>query len=419
MGRDADVVLIVEWRDLGAGRSALRFRLSVSGSRPETFVSAVFRRSSLGPRPFEELLPEKLRQRLSALRSSIRTARIVTNESWIPWHELDLLPDFSVTRPGRDFSRSGDAPPEGTRGDPERSESRDYSLPAGPRQDWLGIDDEESTADKGVSVEPEPRNVEVTTVIPEAVRPGESFLVEVVFHTEDYEVVVSPGSVAQPGPAALSLRDGARLTVRLVPAEEGVSVLDDPEATIEWKPPARRAEFLLAASRDAGEGVYHVRLEIWLDRVQLARAYLEIVVDPRAARSIRRKSRVLPRLPRSAFASYSRRDKDRVLDRVAALTTAGVDVFLDSLDIRQGDDWQEVLRREIGSRDRFLLFWSSAAQKSEWVEKEWRYALEKRGLDYILPNALEPPERCPPPAELGRLNFGSVIDRLRDDWHPA
>jgi len=114
------------------------------------------------------------------------------------------------------------------------------------------------------------------------------------------------------------------------------------------------------------------------------------------------------RLPRSAFASYSRKDISPVMQRVAALSSIGVEVFVDCLDIKEGIQWKEVLDREIISRDTFLLFWSRHARESRWVEREWRHALRVRGLAYISPNALEPTELCPPPSELAGLQFGSA-----------
>jgi len=56
-----------------------------------------------------------------------------------------------------------------------------------------------------------------------------------------------------------------------------------------------------------------------------------------------------------------------------------------------------------------FLFWSSAAKASEWVQKEWRYGLEKKGEDYIRPIIIEGPPPPEPPQELKHLHFA---DRL-------
>ena len=75
------------------------------------------------------------------------------------------------------------------------------------------------------------------------------------------------------------------------------------------------------------------------------------------------------------------------------------------LSLRSGEDWAQRLVEEIRLRDVFYLFWSLAAKASEWVEREWRAALEHRGLDFISPVPLVPPRVAPPPKELASLHF--------------
>lgn len=112
-------------------------------------------------------------------------------------------------------------------------------------------------------------------------------------------------------------------------------------------------------------------------------------------------------VPRTAFASYASQDRDRVADRVAALSAvAKMDVFLDHLSLVAGERWQERLNSEILSREVFLLFWSPNARASQWVEWEWKTALRERGLEVILPQPLESVDLAPVPAELAELHFG-------------
>ena len=66
----------------------------------------------------------------------------------------------------------------------------------------------------------------------------------------------------------------------------------------------------------------------------------------------------------------------------------------------------------IPEKDVFYLFWSENAQRSEWVEKEWRCALDTRGIEFIDPVPLVSPKQVPPPPELARhLHF--------NDWQLA
>jgi hypothetical protein len=64
---------------------------------------------------------------------------------------------------------------------------------------------------------------------------------------------------------------------------------------------------------------------------------------------------------------------------------------------------------EVPNKDRFLLFWSDNARKSEWVEREWRLALRERGLRYIQPVPLQPVR---PPRELRSLHFNDEYARV-------
>ena len=60
------------------------------------------------------------------------------------------------------------------------------------------------------------------------------------------------------------------------------------------------------------------------------------------------------------------------------------------------------------------LFWSSSAKSSEWVEREWRRALARRGLDHlappeIVPVIIEGPPIPEPPQELTHLHFSDYL----------
>ena len=111
--------------------------------------------------------------------------------------------------------------------------------------------------------------------------------------------------------------------------------------------------------------------------------------------------------PRSAFASYSSKNKDEVLARIQGIKTVApdLDVFFDRATLKPGDRWRDELEKNIQSREVFYLFWSEHAAASEWVSKEWKLALEKRGLDYIQPIPLQRPNVAPPPQELAELHF--------------
>jgi hypothetical protein len=85
-----------------------------------------------------------------------------------------------------------------------------------------------------------------------------------------------------------------------------------------------------------------------------------------------------------------------------------LDIFLDVLSLRSGQDWEQQLRLQIPAKDVFFLFWSANAACSMEVEKEWRLALELRGLEYIDPVPLVDPRESPPPKELASLHFNDL-----------
>ena len=110
---------------------------------------------------------------------------------------------------------------------------------------------------------------------------------------------------------------------------------------------------------------------------------------------------------KKAFISYSRKDEQRMLSRVLGIQELVPEMkfWLDKQSMDAGDLWREEIRKAINISDVLLLFWSVYASKSAEVEKEWRYGLEQRGLSFIAPVPLDPPSECPPPEDLGALNF--------------
>lgn len=109
----------------------------------------------------------------------------------------------------------------------------------------------------------------------------------------------------------------------------------------------------------------------------------------------------------SAFMSYASQDRADVAMIVAAIEKVcpDMDIFFDVESIHSGEKWESILYKEIQNRDVLFLCWSRNAKQSEWVEKEWRYALQKRGYDFIEPIPLELPTECPPPEELKGKHF--------------
>lgn len=113
----------------------------------------------------------------------------------------------------------------------------------------------------------------------------------------------------------------------------------------------------------------------------------------------------------SAFISYASQDRNRVAAIIQGMKKArpDLDVFFDVDNLRSGDDWELALHEEIKRRDVLFLCWSHFARESKWVDVEWRYALEQKGVDYIEPVPIESPDICPPPPELNHKHFNDKL----------
>lgn len=113
---------------------------------------------------------------------------------------------------------------------------------------------------------------------------------------------------------------------------------------------------------------------------------------------------------RKAFISYASEDRPEVLKRVQMLSSAKITFFQDVLTLEPGERWEKSLYRHIDESDVVFLFWSNAAKRSTWVEKEVQYALGRRGSNEeappeIVPIPIEGPPVITPPAYLDKLHF--------------
>lgn len=113
---------------------------------------------------------------------------------------------------------------------------------------------------------------------------------------------------------------------------------------------------------------------------------------------------------RKIFFSYSSQDRRAVLSivkKIDQMYNHRIDFFLDVLSLRLGDKWKKRIYEEIDDSDTFCLVWSKNACKSEWVDKEWRYALLTKGLEAFAPINLDAGSNLAPiPAELEEIHFG-------------
>ncbi|WP_395645940.1 toll/interleukin-1 receptor domain-containing protein [Terricaulis sp.] len=114
------------------------------------------------------------------------------------------------------------------------------------------------------------------------------------------------------------------------------------------------------------------------------------------------------------FISYSSADRETVSTIATAYEMAGVPHFFDRTSLKSGEEWSPRLKKEIEKADLFHLCWSKAAAKSEWVEKEAEFALERHKKSKgkqpsITVQMLDGPPWAPHPAHLDAINFDDFV----------
>jgi DNA-binding NarL/FixJ family response regulator len=261
--------------------------------------------------------------------------------------------------------------------------------------------------------------VDCTVFAPPAVRAGATAFVQVFAHLP--EQADSARAHAQEFDAAAARRGfksleaevprGARLTFHLVMPG---TTIDDPVQHLVWRGQPASVQFGVHAPDPAT-----LVGTVGVSRDGIPLGYVKFKLDVSTILPVFGPARPAPvgeaaHRYRKAFISYASPDRPEVLKRVQMLGRLGIDYFQDVLKLEPGDRWEKQLYRHIAESDLFLLFWSTAARNSEWVLKELRYALERKGDDDLAPPEIAPvviegPPPPPPPPELAHLHFNDYL----------
>jgi Leucine Rich Repeat (LRR) protein len=240
------------------------------------------------------------------------------------------------------------------------------------------------------------RNGRVTFSVfgPQVIAPGQNFVLDLWAHLPiQAEMVLSwatkMGRDKMSGvKTGVAVASGAILSVLVEIPSLRVA---DPIDTMTWEGEPVNSSFIVETPSDAALGEHSGRAIISAYGLPLAKVSFSLTVQASAIGpdEIRKSLKALERKHRSAFASYSSLDRDEVFGRIQGMKKVlpELDIFLDVLSLRSGQDWDQQLRLRIPEKDVFFLFWSLNASKSKEVDKEWRLALETRGLNYIDPSA--------------------------------
>lgn len=257
-----------------------------------------------------------------------------------------------------------------------------------------------------------PQRVEFTVFAPERISVGSLFLIDVwAYLPEQYSQVSKKaheqGKEGLGGKSGVPVQPGSHLTITL--DVEGMTI-KDPVDTIDWDGLPANASFTVYAPPESAPGGYSGKALIAAEGLVIAKvAFIVTLAEQPSDKPADGSSKAF--YLKTAFASYAGQNREEVLSRVQGMKKVApdLDVFVDSITLQAGQRWAEQLEEHVPSKDIFYLFWSAPASRSTWVEKEWRLALQRRGLDYISPVPLEPPDRVPPPAELGALHFNDPL----------
>jgi tetratricopeptide (TPR) repeat protein len=253
--------------------------------------------------------------------------------------------------------------------------------------------------------------VDCTVFAPASVPPQVEFLIQAFVHQPEREAEAAAQAkeadrgAARRGRTALAteIARGSQLTFELTcPKAE----IDDPVQTLVWRGRTESVSFGVTAP---AAGVLVAKLKVIQDSVPIGQIRFTIVADADLDESPAAAPIGAAKRYRSAFASYASQDRDEVLRRVQMLGAVGIRCFQDVLDLEPGDRWAQKLYEHIDKADVLFLFWSRHARQSPWVEKEWKYGLEKRGDDFIQPVIVEGPPIVPPPPDLEHLHFNDKL----------
>ncbi len=268
--------------------------------------------------------------------------------------------------------------------------------------------------------EPEIDLVQFSVFAPAKVAPARSFVLEVWAYNREQRDEVMKLATRKHRLIERGSRANVRIPVRkqltLVLHLDGFEVKESQDSFF-WCGEFVNASFIVDTPPDLAPGNYPGQINILHDGLLLWRVVFEIAVGPDSGAQMTLRAR--QQMFRTAFASYASTDRAEVLRRVQGLRAAGVDVFLDVVALRAGQQWEAQLYENIRRRDIFYLFWSEAARASEWVEREWRYALREKGLDYIHPIPLVDPRNAPPPRELASRHFNDLLLAWLNHQQPA
>ncbi|MFC1552255.1 protein kinase [Candidatus Latescibacterota bacterium] len=261
-----------------------------------------------------------------------------------------------------------------------------------------------------MKLSPESDSVHFSITSPQPLVSGQSYILDVWIYKYIQRVEMLKRAkelqhnktiqIQEKGPITISR--SSKITINLnIPDFQVI----DPEETIFWDGNIGNARFPVTVPDDTCSGEYLGVVKFYIEGLMIAKLHFSLIVSQHKSSEDQFVASGIG--IKTAFASYASVERERVLARIQGIMKAmpHLDIFLDVRDLISGDSWEECLNEEIKKRDIFYLFWSVAASNSDWVKNEWRTALKLKGIEFIDPVPLDPPEKVSPPKELSQLHF--------------
>lgn len=254
------------------------------------------------------------------------------------------------------------------------------------------------------------RKAQFSAVVPKTFLRGEYTMVEIVMYEEKFRHVVdeliaqAEGPVSETKSGVMKVAEESRVRITLTSPD--VQIDDDTDEQV-WFGDYLNFTFAVELPEDYKKKQILFTASVYINDVIATR--LKFVAKVRSF--LEQKVTITREDVLSAFVSYASQDRARVATIIQGMRKARpeMDIFFDVDSLRSGEDWELALRREIERRDILYLCWSQNARASQWVDTEWRLALAQKGVECIEPIAIDPPDICPPPAELMKKHFNDKL----------
>ena len=248
---------------------------------------------------------------------------------------------------------------------------------------------------------------------PEAVRRGDEVLIHAaVFNARDERAVnramhrIDVGAQTKTTVALTSKLRRGEFEIRL---DADYLSTPEPVAWLTWNGKPAIVTFRARVAKGAPSQIV-VRLRLFQGSVPKALALFALEVGEQTSRT--RQEAAFGEYE-NVFLSYASSDRVEVLKHYQLLKRLGLNVFQDVLELDPGERWEKALYKHIDEADLVLLYWSTAAAKSEWVEREAVYALQcserAGGRPDLVPVLLEGPPPPAPPQSLSAIHFNDPV----------